>query len=94
MQVARLGFSEHAEVVHQAVEVQSLAVHCFQIIGVGRKQAILHGFDVALDVGEGSAQFVGDVGHQIATLAFRILQSVSHVVESVAEFGNFVIAAN
>ena len=72
------------------VQVKGLLVDGVKVLGVGLHQAVLYGLNVALDVGQGSAQFVGNVGHHGPALTFRILQGISHVVECVAQFGNFV----
>ena len=48
------------------------------------------GLDVALDVGERSAEFVGDVGHQITALQLRALEFLRHGVERFAELSHVV----
>ena len=92
MQAAGFGFGQQAQVAYQAGEVQGLAVQGVQGGGVRLEQAVLHGFNVALDVCQGRPQFVGDIGHQAAPLPLGVLQGVGHCVEGVSEFGDFVLA--
>ena len=65
-QFAGIGQRQRAQVVHQAVEQDRLLVNGFEVFGRQRKDAVLQGLDRALDAAERRAQFVGDVGHQIA----------------------------
>ena len=52
---------------------------------VGLQQAVVDRVQVPLDIGEGRAQLVGNVGGQIAALLFRGLQVLGHCIEGIAQ---------
>ena len=85
-------FSQQPEVADQPIKIQGLAVDGFQGGGVRFRNPSWMASIWPLDVGQGRPQFVGDVGHHVAALALRLFQGVGHVVERLAQFGDFVVA--
>ena len=86
MQRTGLNLGQQAQVLYQPRQVKSLPVDGVYSFRCGINQAVPYRLKVSLDVGQGSPQFMGHIGCQVAALAFRLLQTLGHDVEAMGQF--------
>ena len=55
----------------------------------GLEQTVFDGLQVALDVRRGRAQFMGDVGGEVAAVTLRFFQLDGHGIETVRQLAHF-----
>ena len=89
LQGAGFGLGQEAQVLDQGDKVGGLLAEGGDGGGVGLEESVIDGFEVALDVGEGSAEFVGNIGGQVAAELFGGGKVFSHSVEGLAEVAEF-----
>lgn len=75
------GIGEHLQVVEEAPHGSRAFQQGFEVLAVGGINVVEHALDGALDDGEGSSQFVGDVGEQALALLLVGLEPLGHGVE-------------
>ncbi len=81
-ELSRFGEGESLQVVDEAGE-ESRFVQCVvEVFGRGLIDAIHNAFEVALNDVERRAEFVGDVGGEVAALLFGAFEFSDHFVET------------
>lgn len=80
--LSRFGEGEGLQVVHEAGEQLSFIQCSVDVFGRRLIDAVHDAFEVALDDVERRAEFVGDVGGEVAALLFGALEFANHFVEA------------
>ena len=89
-ELSRFGEGESLQVVDEAGE-ESRFIQCVvEVFGRGLIDAIHDAFEVALNDVERRAEFVGDVGGEVAALLFGAFEFADHFVEALDEIAEHV----
>jgi len=89
-ELSRFGEGESLQVVHEAGEEASLIQCVVDVFGRGLIDAIHDAFEVALNDVERRAEFVSDVGGEVAALLRGAFEFGDHFVEALDEIAEHV----
>jgi hypothetical protein len=92
-QCGGFGGGQFREVLYHPAEAQALVVQGDKPLGVRGMQAVAEFFQPGLQRGQRGAQFVCDVGGEVAADLFGAGHLVGHGVERAGEFAEFAGAA-
>ena len=94
MQLAGLRLRQFPQVIHQPGKLAGLVVQAGDFGLIQRVDIVQNGLQIALDDGERGAEFVGDIGEQVLTQDFGLLQLIRHLVERLGDIPDFLGAAD
>ena len=88
--LSRFGKGEGLQIVHEAGEQPGLIQCVIDMFGRGLIHAVHDSFQVALNDMQRCAEFMGDIGGEVAALLFGTFEFADHFVEAFEQVAEYV----